>query len=268
MTDHLSLSGLCVRAGGRAVVDGMALRVQAGQVVGLVGASGSGKSLTARSLLGLVDLDPGVVAGDLQFVLGQRTFSPYARLSLGPKAVDADFQGVRGTIVGYLAQNARASLDPLRDVRWQVEQCARLSSERVDAAHWLRIAGFEEPNSVLAAFPHELSGGMAQRVAIAMALARGSRFLVADEPTTGLDPTVQAGLLARLRGLADAGLGLLLITHDLRALVDLADETVLIDQGRPVETLSAAALSASASTTETGQALFAATRRIAAGRLR
>ena len=130
---------------------------------------------------------------------------------------------------------------------------------------WLRSAGFERPEQVVNLFPHELSGGMAQRVCIALALARGSRFLIADEPTTGLDPTVQKGILDHVRRLRDSGIGILLITHDLRIVPTLAARVVVLHAGQVVDELDAQDLEAGSSPHT--RRLLVATARVAGGLL-
>jgi ABC-type dipeptide/oligopeptide/nickel transport system ATPase component len=125
---------------------------------------------------------------------------------------------------------------------------------------WLGRAGFEHPEEVANLFPHELSGGMAQRVCIALALARGSRFLIADEPTTGLDPTVQRAILDELRRTARNGVGILLITHDLGIVSSYADHVVIMSEGQVVEQLPAAQLAQAKS--DQARALLAAKARL------
>lgn len=264
MTDRVALSRLCVRAGDRTLVHQAALRLAAGEIVGLVGSSGSGKTLTARSLVGLVDLRPGIVDADLEIRADGQTWRPWA---LPPSARARLFRRLRGDVLTYLPQDARAALDPLRRVGSQVAAAAALAGDRSDPRDWLALAGLQDPDRVARLRPHELSGGMAQRVVIAQALARRSRFLLADEPTTGLDPTVQVGILAQLRELATRGAGILLITHDLRLLPGLAHRVVLMESGHTVEELDPHALIAGRATSEPGQRLLRATQRVAGGTL-
>ena len=216
--DRLVLEGLQVQAGSRHLVRGVGLTVRGGEVVGLVGPSGSGKTLTARALLGLVDFAPGVVAADLTLTCEGRDHRPYDPLPTRRTEREHAFREVRGALLGYLPQDAPGSLDPAQRVGRPIEAVAARAGQPGDARVWLERAGFsaDEAPVVLQRFPHQLSGGMAQRVAIALALARGSRFLVADEPTTGLDAAVQRQLVHTFRRLADEGLGVLIVTHDLR----------------------------------------------------
>jgi len=268
--DGLWLRHLEVRAGERVLVTDASLHLQPGRILALVGASGSGKTLTARACIGLVDPRPGVVAGELEVIANGQRFTPYAQRG---RARRRSLRQLRGRFVGWLPQEARASLDPLRRVGRQVDAVLRLRardgiarpSDRRDVSAWLQAAGLQDAAAVCRLYPHELSGGMAQRVCIALALARGSRFLLADEPTTGLDPTVQAGILRQLRALADAGHGLLLITHDLRIVPGVADDVLVMHEGRVVERLAASHLDAA--TTPSARALVEATARVAGGRL-
>lgn len=268
--DAIELRGLRIRAGDRVLVDDVSLELRAGQVVGLVGSSGCGKTLTALSLLGLVDLQPGVVSADLAIHHDGATHRPWSEVLDGDdRARHRAFAPIRGRILGYLPQDARNALDPLFRVGRQVRDAAalRLGDADQDARPWLRRAGLQDPERVERLYPHELSGGMAQRVVIAQALARGSRFLLADEPTTGLDPTVQRGLLEELRDLATAGIGILFITHDLRILPGFADVVLVMENGRVVETTTPMKLQSGDVESAAGRQLVAATRQVAAGRL-
>ncbi len=268
--DGVRLVGLRIEGPQGVLVDGVDLALEPGRIHVLVGASGSGKTLSARSLLGMVDARPGVTAGELAVTWQGRTWRPYEGLDLrtrrGRKQLEQRFRPLRGSIVGYLPQDARRSLDPLWTVGKQLRAALALREAPHDASplEWLARAGFPEPEQVDGLFPHELSGGMAQRASIALALARGSRFLLADEPTTGLDPRVQEGILAELLGLRDReGVGLLFITHDLRIVPRLADRLYVMHGGRLVEDLPAERLGALS--TPEAKALWAATARIAGG---
>lgn len=266
----LQLDDLRIVAGTRTLVDGASLRLVPGQILALVGASGSGKTLTARACLGLVDPRPGIVGGELTVCDGDKTWRPFG---LARRQRSQALRAIRGTIVGWLPQDARASLDPLRPIGAQLRRVLALRAadgieipqDRPDVRSWLSFVDFPDPDRVARLYPHELSGGMAQRACIALALARGSRFLLADEPTTGLDPTVQAGILDQLGQLATQGCGVLLITHDLRIVPRLADQVYVMDSGRFVDLLPATDLAQA--TSPAAQALVAATRRIAGGAL-
>lgn len=257
MGSPLTLEGLVVRTGDRTLVHGVTLSLAPGEFVGLVGASGSGKTLTCRSLLGLVDLSPGVVAGTLTLPTPSGPVRPYAGLHGAPRAVrDRAFRSVRGRILGYLPQHAQASLDPLLRVGRQV------GARGTDPVPWLVTAGFPPPDAprVAGLFPHQLSGGMAQRVAIAQTLALGSPFVIADEPTTGLDAAVQVRLVATLRELADRGYGVLMVTHDLGLLRHTAHRMLLVHEGQIVEELSPERIDTGEPDTEAGRRLLHAVR--------
>jgi ABC-type glutathione transport system ATPase component len=247
----LRVEGLRVEHLGRAVVADASLSLQAGEVVALVGSSGSGKTMTARALLGLVPLRPGVVAGQISLDVDGVTLKPKD---------EADFRPIRGGVVGMLWQDARGALDPLRTVGAQLRSASALAGETCDVEGCLARVGFSDPARVAGLYPHTLSGGMAQRAAIAVALARKSRFLLADEPTTGLDPAVQREVLAQLRAVAAQGAGILFITHDLRLLPGFADRVIVMDDGRTVEEASTVG-----ALRGVGRALVEATRKIAGG---
>lgn len=255
----LCLRGLRIEHRGRVLVDGVSLELAAGRVVALVGASGSGKTLTARSLVGMVNLEPGVVSGDLSVSIGSTTHVPY-QTSLAQR----DFDAIR-RVVGYVPQNATAALDPSWTVRASLRESAPVGDDALCAA--MSRAGFSTPRPVLDLFPHELSGGMAQRVVIAQALLAGNNILVCDEPTTALDAPIQAEIVAELARLVAGGLGVLMITHDLRLLPGFADEVIFLDQGRVVEATDAGALVDGRLKSAPARRLVDATRRIAGGRL-
>ncbi|MCB9762927.1 MAG: ABC transporter ATP-binding protein [Alphaproteobacteria bacterium] len=259
--DLLRLRGLRVAADRKVLVDGMSLDLRPGHITALVGRSGSGKTLTARALLGLVGCTPGVVAGSLEITVDGKLHRPYA--STDPRARERAFRPLRGAVVGYLPQDTQASLDPLRRVGAQVTLALRLAGRPLDPVPWLQKAGLPNAAAVARLHPHELSGGMAQRVVIAQALARGSRYLLADEPTTGLDPTHQDALLDELCALRDQGVGVLFITHDLRLVPRVADRLLVMHGGRLLEDLPARAMDQL--TSPQALALVDATTRIAGG---
>lgn len=263
--DHITLSRLTARVGERTVLEDVSLQIRSGELLGLVGSSGSGKTLTCRALLGMVDLSPGVVAGELQIEVEGVCHRPYER-ALGAKirARDRAFAAVRGGIVSLLPQDAPAALDPFRRVGAQV---SALCADGSSAIPWLIGAGFspEDAARVERAWPHQLSGGMAQRVVVAQSLARRSRFLLADEPTTALDPPLQRRILATLRALCGEGMGVLVVTHDLGSLLGVADRIAIMDGGKLVEESTAAALLRGEVRSPAGQQLLEAARRIGAG---
>ncbi len=277
---RLTLRGLRIASPTRLLVDGVDLALRAGEIVALIGPSGAGKTLTARALLGMVDLEPGVVAADLEVTVDgathrpwdgalgaprrarDRAFAPIRGAVIAPRrARDRAFAPIRGAVIGMLPQDAFHALDPLRRVGWQVRRAAPPGAP-VPVAACLRRAGIDDPDRVARLWPHQLSGGMARRVTVAQMLARRSRLVVVDEPTAGVDALGAAALCAELGALARReGLGLLVITHDLRILPGLADRVLLMEAGRIVERLDHADLSRA--TSALGRRMVAATRRIA-----
>jgi peptide/nickel transport system ATP-binding protein len=230
----LEIRGLGVdfpELGGGPAIDGMDLTVRRGEIVALVGESGSGKSLTALTVMGL--LPPGAaVTGGTALLDGEDV------LSMSPKRRNA----VRGNKVAMLFQQPKVMLDPTARVGGQVAEALRQhrhvgrreAKERV--VEMLRDVGIPEPARRASAYSYQLSGGMAQRVMIAAALSADPEMVIADEPTTALDVTVQAQILDLLRQKRDElGLSILLITHDLGIVSSMADRVAVMYAGRIVE---------------------------------
>jgi dipeptide transport system ATP-binding protein len=217
-------------------VEGIDIAIDAAEVVGLVGESGSGKSVTALALLGLVDYPGRVHAKRLAFDgRDLLTASAEARRALA------------GRDIAMIFQDPLTSLDPCYTVGFQLEEALRLhgnARERADGAvrhdravALLREVEIADPLARLRAYPHQLSGGMAQRVMIAMAIAGRPKLLIADEPTTALDVTVQAQVLALLMRLRrEHRMAVLLITHDLAVVAETADRVVVMYAGQVMET--------------------------------
>ncbi|MFJ6015907.1 dipeptide ABC transporter ATP-binding protein [Streptomyces sp. NPDC092952] len=235
MSALLTVDGLDVRFGsGRSgpvhAVRDVSFSVAPGECLALVGESGSGKSTAARALLGLAGPGAAVRARALR-VDGRDVTGFRAR----------DWRAVRGRAVGLVAQDALVSLDPLRRIGAEIAEPMRLHRTVGRAligarvVELLRRVGVPEPEVRAAQYPHELSGGLRQRALIASALAAGPRLLIADEPTTALDVTVQAQILDLLAEAKADGTGLLLITHDLGVVARIADRTAVLRQGTMVE---------------------------------
>ena len=213
------------------VVDGISFAVGRGEIVALVGESGSGKSLTARAILGL--LPDGAAATGAVAVDGTDILD----------ATDTELNRLRGNKVALIFQDPQNALNPVRRVGWQLREAIR-AHRRVPAADAERIAvelldRVEIPDPALRVeyYPHQLSGGQKQRVAIALALAGEPDLLVADEPTTALDVTVQAEILALLDRIRHrTGMGLLLITHNMGVVAQYTDRVLVMQAGRIVET--------------------------------
>lgn len=198
---------------------GLDFCIPAGEVLALVGASGAGKSLLAHALFGI--LPPNAVTSGRLVLEGT---------SLGPATWDAR----RGRVMGLVPQSA-SHLDPLVRCGRQLAWAAGRSGARADrAAIEQALARFDLEPETARSFPHQLSGGMARRVMLAMATIGAPRLIVADEPTSGLDPANAGGVLAHLRRLADAGAGVLLITHDLVQALPTADRVAILRDGRLV----------------------------------
>jgi dipeptide transport system ATP-binding protein len=217
-------------------VDRLDFTIDAGEIVGLVGESGSGKSVTALAVLGLVDFPGRVTCTRLRFDGRDLT-----RLSASER------RALLGGELAMIFQDPLASLDPCYTVAHQLDEALRLhgtpgerrsaAARRARALELLRQVEIPDAQARLRAYPHQLSGGMAQRVMIAMALAGNPRLLIADEPTTALDVTVQAQVLDLLvRLTTERGMALVLITHDLAVVAETADRVVVMYAGQPVET--------------------------------
>jgi len=219
------------RAGVVKAVDGVSFAVRPGQVVGLVGESGSGKSVTGYSLLGLVDPPGRVVGGSIRFE-GQDL------VTLSPDALRA----IRGRRISMVFQDATATLNPVLSVGDQMLLAVKAHESMSDKAGLalalaaLSRVGIPDPASRLRAYPHQLSGGMRQRVAIAIALLHRPALVVADEPTTALDVSVQAQIIHEMRELVRvSGTAVIWITHDLATVSSLADDILVMYAGRVVE---------------------------------
>ena len=227
----LTVRGLSVdfRSGVRAV-DGLDLELAAGRVLGVVGESGSGKSVTSLAVMGLLPPDARV-AGEVRFEGRELTCAGQRML-----------RGLRGDRIAMIFQDPLSCLNPYYPVGFQIAEAyrahrraGRRAAHRV-AVRMLERVGIPEPERRARAYPHEFSGGMRQRVMIAMALCLEPDLLIADEPTTALDVTVQAQILDLLRDLRErSGTAIMLITHDMGVVAGLADDVVVMYGGRAVE---------------------------------
>jgi peptide/nickel transport system ATP-binding protein len=215
-------------------VDGVSFHVNAGEVLAIVGESGCGKSVTAMSVLRLIPEPPGKSAGAVLFE-GRDLL----------KTSERDMRKIRGNEISMVFQEPMTSLNPVLTIGRQIGEALRLHQglSKADATaraiEALTEVGIPEPARRVTQYPHELSGGMRQRVMIAMALACKPKLLIADEPTTALDVTVQAQILDLMRGLnAKTGSALILITHDLGVVAEMAQRVVVMYGGRKVEEAS------------------------------
>jgi peptide/nickel transport system ATP-binding protein len=211
-------------------VDGMSLELASREVLGIVGESGCGKSVTALSILGLLP-KTATVTGSIRFEGAELLGAPQSRL-----------RKIRGRQISFVFQEPMTSLNPVLRIGNQIEEVLRehLSLSRTAAkervVELLDLVHIPDPSRRIDEYPHQLSGGMRQRVVIAMALACDPKILIADEPTTALDVTIQAGILDLLRELrARLGTAIVLITHNLGVVADLADRVVVMYAGRKAE---------------------------------
>ena len=213
-------------------VDGVSYAVEAGETLAVVGESGCGKSVTALSILRLVPSPPGRIVG------GAIRFEGVDLLQIG----EGEMRRIRGNEISMIFQEPMTSLNPVLTVSRQItetlilHQGLRARAAAARAIEMLRLVRIPEPERRARQYPHELSGGMRQRVMIAMALACHPKLLIADEPTTALDVTIQAQILDLMRELkSEIGAAIILITHDLGVVAEMAQRVVVMYAGRKVE---------------------------------
>ncbi len=213
-------------------VDGVSLAIDAGRTLGIVGESGSGKSVTGLTVMGLTRAGNATIGG-------RARFDGTDLLAMS----DDDLRAVRGNDVAMIFQDPLSSLHPYYTIGQQLSEAYGTHHPRAGrgdgadrAAEMLRLVGIPDPRRRLDSYPHEFSGGMRQRAMIAMALINEPRLLIADEPTTALDVTVQAQILELLQRLqAELGMAVIMITHDLGVVAELADDVAVMYAGRIVE---------------------------------
>ena len=218
-------------------VDGVSFNVPIGKTVGIVGESGCGKSVTSMSLMQLVQRPTGqTVAGEMRLNLGDKAYD-VAKMPLEA------MQNIRGNIISMIFQEPMTSLNPVFRIGFQLDEVISLhnpqmTKEEVKARSIdaIKMVGIADAEGVYNRYPHELSGGMRQRIVIAMALVCNPRLIIADEPTTALDVTIQAQILELLRDLKNKiNASIMLITHDLGVIAEMADYVVVMYAGRVVE---------------------------------
>jgi peptide/nickel transport system ATP-binding protein len=219
------------RAGVVKAVDDVSFAITRGQVMGLVGESGSGKTVTGFSIIGLVD-PPGRIVGGSILYQGQDL----------TKVSEREMRTLRGNRIAMIFQDPMMTLNPVLRIDTQMIEAVRAHARvshaeaRTRARDSLGMVGIPSPEERLAAYPHQFSGGMRQRVAIAIALLHRPDLLIADEPTTALDVTIQAQILAEVQKLAaETGTALIWVTHDLAVIAGLADRIAVMYAGRIVE---------------------------------
>ena len=223
---HFATPGGVVRA-----VDGISFNVDSGETVAIVGESGCGKSVTSMSILRLITEPPGKIQGRI-------TFDGIDLLSLP----EPEMRKIRGNAVSMIFQEPMTSLNPVLTVGKQIGETVQLhqgmnsANAEKKAVEMLTLVGIPAPTRRVREYPHQLSGGMRQRVMIAMALACNPKLLIADEPTTALDVTIQAQILDLMRDLKTRlGSAIMLITHDLGVVAEMAERVIVMYAGRKVE---------------------------------
>jgi oligopeptide/dipeptide ABC transporter ATP-binding protein len=213
-------------------VDGVSFHINKGETLAVVGESGSGKSVTSLSIMRLIATPPGRIAS------GQMLFNGQDLVKLSEK----EMRKVRGNDISMIFQEPMTSLNPVYTVGDQIAEAIVLHQNKSQkqamkmATDMLELVGIPEPGKRVYNYPHQMSGGMRQRVMIAMALSCGPQLLIADEPTTALDVTIQAQILDLMRKLQkEIGMSILFITHDLGVVAEIADRVVVMYAGRAVE---------------------------------
>ncbi|MBE5794756.1 MAG: ABC transporter ATP-binding protein [Clostridiales bacterium] len=218
-------------------VDGVSFDVPIGKTVGIVGESGCGKSVTSMSLMQLVQRPTGqTVAGEMRLNLGDKAYD-VAQMPLEA------MQKIRGNVISMIFQEPMTSLNPVFRIGYQLDEVISLHNPEMDekavkarSIEAIKMVGIADAEGVYNRYPHELSGGMRQRIVIAMALVCNPRLIIADEPTTALDVTIQAQILELLRNLkSQINASIMLITHDLGVIAEMADYVVVMYAGRVVE---------------------------------
>lgn len=231
----LDVRGLSVefptRKGVLTALSDVSLTIQRGEILGVVGESGAGKSMTGMSVLGLLEPPGRISAGEIR-IGGKRT----------DNLDEAEMAHIRGSMVGAIFQDPLTSLNPLFSIGQQLVETIRLHSDRnraearAHAINLLKQVGIPGADERIDHYPHQFSGGMRQRVVIALALAGNPQLIIADEPTTALDVSIQAQITALLRKLCrEHGTGVMLVTHDMGVIAETADRVAVMYAGRVIE---------------------------------
>lgn len=227
-------------------VDGVTFDIKRGQTVGVIGESGSGKSVTAQSIMRIVPSPPGkIVSGDILLHLGSKGDDPKTVNIAALDPFGKEIRNIRGKEISMVFQEPMTSFGPLHTIGNQIMEAILIHEEisrkeaRERTIELLRKVGIPRPDRLIDAYPHQLSGGMRQRAMIAMALSCSPSLLIADEPTTALDVTIQAQILELLKELQqELGMAVLYITHNLAVVIEIADEVVVMYLGRIMEQAS------------------------------
>ncbi|MFZ5913265.1 MAG: dipeptide ABC transporter ATP-binding protein [Pseudomonadota bacterium] len=222
-------------------VDGISFRIPRGRIVALVGESGSGKSVTGQAIMGLLPRNADILGGRILFDHDEDEATPRIDLAALPRD-GRQMQGLRGRYMSIIFQEPMSALSPLHRIGSQISEVLRQHTplspgeRQKSTLEMLRLTGFSDPARACKAYPFELSGGMRQRVMIAMALICRPSLVIADEPTTALDVTIQAQILRLLQNLQQQlRMAVLMITHDLGVVANIADEVVVMHRGRVME---------------------------------
>lgn len=220
------------KAGVAKAINGMSFTLNAGETLAILGESGSGKSVTAQTIMGILDMPPGRITG------GEIRYRGKDLLSMKPDRR----RRLRGVSISMIFQDALSSLNPVLPVGWQIAEMFRVHQgmkrkpARQKAVELMKRVGIPAAEQRVGDYPHQFSGGMRQRIMIAMAIALDPDVLIADEPTTALDVTVQAQVMRLLKELqVENNMGLILITHDLGVVADVADKIAVMYAGRVME---------------------------------
>jgi glutathione transport system ATP-binding protein len=235
----IDVQGLTVEFGSFRAVDDVSFHVDPGETLAIVGESGSGKSVTALSIMRLVELSSrGIIAGGSVHYRAPRAEAAVDLFSLSER----EMRDIRGNEISMIFQEPLTSLNPVYTVGNQVAEAVRLHQEvdrreaKQRALDMFNLVRIPDAEKRLDQYPHEMSGGMRQRVMIAMALACDPTVLIADEPTTALDVTIQAQILALMRELqSETGAAVVMITHDMGVVAEVADRVVVMSQAKIVE---------------------------------
>ncbi|MCL2437894.1 MAG: ABC transporter ATP-binding protein [Coriobacteriia bacterium] len=213
-------------------VNGVSYTLEAGKTLGIVGESGSGKSVTAMTLMGLINMPPGKIEGGDALYRGKSLIT----------AKEEALRSIRGNRIAMIFQDPMTSLNPVYKIGHQLAEPLRIHKGMKKKEAWaravelLRMVGIPNPEVRVKEYPHQFSGGMRQRVMIAMALACDPDILIADEPTTALDVTIQAQIIQLMEELQEkSNSAIVMITHDLGVVADMADDVLVMYAGRPVE---------------------------------
>lgn len=235
MENLLEVQKLSIHFGDKPVVDHLSFVLSAGKTLAIVGESGSGKSLTALSLLGLLPKEAQIEVEQMAFKTPERIFQLHQNTA-------KDWQQIRGKAIGMIFQEPMTSLNPLQRCGQQIDEVLKQhlglnpSQARERSLQWLQKVKIQDPERIYRAYPHEISGGQKQRVMIAMAMCCNPALLLADEPTTALDATVQKEIILLMRELQqEFNTAILFISHDLSLVADFADEVMVMQNGRLVE---------------------------------